>query len=257
MTGRWMALAAVMVGSASPLLGQVGGHEPIEVPLRVVDGRLMVTVDGADGVEYDFVLGLGMTFITETAATRMGDGISSLTIGGAPVDTEQAITVPDAELAGDEIRPAGLLGGETLRNFDVLIDAPNERLILKPIGRSVRWDGVSLSNPVALTLFHDVLARVDVQVEGKVFGALLDLASPDLTVNEPVSVATGLSGDRVESFRMGYSGWSDLPFEVTDSEIFQGWDPEGNGFVIVGASVAYDCAIAISWAHAELRTCLR
>ena len=45
--------------------------------------------------------------------------------------------------------------------------------------------------------------------------------------------------------------------EVTDSPIFQGWDPQGDGFVIVGASVAYDCAIAISWAHAELRTCIR
>lgn len=255
--GKCMAIVAVIVGSASPLLGQVPRNEPIEVPLRVVDGRLMVTVDGQDGAEYDFVLGLGMTFITETAAARMGDGASSLTLGGVPVDTEQATTVPDAELAGEETQPAGVLGGLTLNKFDVLIDAPNERLILKPIGRSVRWEGVSLSNPVGLMLFHDVLARVDVEVDGYVFGALLDLASADLAVNEPVRAAANLSGHRVGSFRMGYSGWSDLPVDVTDSPIFQGWDPQGDGFVIVGASVAYDCAIAISWAHSELRTCIR
>lgn len=255
--GKWMAIAAVIAGSPSPSLGQVAGSAPVEVPLRVVEGRLMVTVDGPDGAQYDFVLGLGMTFITETAVASIGDGFFSLTLGGVPVDMEQAITVPDAQLAGDESRPAGLLGGETLNNFDVLIDAPNERLILKPIGRSVRWEGVSLSNPVALTLFHGVLARVDVDVDGKVFGGLLDLASPDLEINQPVKAATNLSGDRVGSFRMGYSGWSDLRVRVTESSIFQGWDPQGDGFVIVGASVAYDCALAISWAHSELRTCIR
>ena len=45
--------------------------------------------------------------------------------------------------------------------------------------------------------------------------------------------------------------------KVTESRMSQGWDPNGNGFVIVGAPIAYDCAIAISWAHAEFRTCAR
>jgi hypothetical protein len=34
----------------------------------------------------------------------------------------------------------------------------------------------------------------------------------------------------------------------------RGWDPDGKGFVIVGAPVAYDCTIAISFAHAEFPT---
>ncbi len=173
------------------------------------------------------------------------------------METEQAFTVPDEELAISGTVPAGVLGGMTLNKFDVLIDVPNQRLVLKPIGRSVRWDGVTLSNPVRLTLFHGVLARVDVEVGGQVFGGLLDLAAPHMAVNEPVRTATQFSGDRLDSFRMGYSGWPDLAVVVTDSPTFQGWDPEGRGFVIIGAPVAYECAIAISWAHAELRTCIQ
>ncbi len=187
----------------------------------------------------------------------MGEGISSLTLGGVPVEAEQAFTVPDEELAISGTVPAGVLGGMTLNKFDVLIDAPNQRLVLKPIGRSVSWDGVTLSRPVRLMLFHEVLARVDVEVGGKLFGGLLDLAAPHMAVNEPVRTASQFSGDRLDSFRMGYAGWPDLPVVVTDSPIFQGWDPNGKGFVIIGAPVAYECAIAISWAHAELRTCIR
>lgn len=251
----WLMMAAVLAVSVSPILGQVPGGEAIEVPLRVEDGLLRVTVDGPDGAKYDFVLGLGMTLITKSGAARMGEGISSLTLGGVPVETEQAVTVPDKGLAISGTVLAGVLGGMTLNKFDVLIDVPNQRLVLKPVGRSVRWDGVTLSNPVRLTLFHGVLARVDVEVGGQVFGGLLDLAAPHMEVNEPIRTATQFSGDRMDSFRMGYAGWTDLAVVVTDSPIFQGWDPQGKGFVIIGAPVAYDCAIAISWAHAELRTC--
>jgi len=243
--------------SGSPALSQTPGNDPIEVPLRVQDGRLMVTVDGPDGAEYDFVLGLGMTLITQGAAARMGKTIASLTLGGVPVETEQASTVPDdyPALAGTAI--AGVLGGLTLNKFDVLIDAPNERLVLKPVGRAVYWDGVSLTNPARMTVFHEVLARIDVEVGGAEYGGLLDLAAAHLEVNEPIRTAGGVEGDAAPSFRMGYSAWSDLPVKVTESPLFEGWDPNGNGFVIIGAPVAYDCAIAISWAHAEFRTCVR
>ena len=72
-----------------------------------------------------------------------------------------------------------------------------------------------------------------------------------------MKAAANQEGDRVEAFRMGYSGWSDLPIAVVDSPIFQGWDPEGKGFAVIGAAFAYDCALAVSWVHEELRTCLR
>jgi hypothetical protein len=121
----------------------------------------------------------------------------------------------------------------------------------------VRWDGVELTNPARIALFHDVLARVDVAIGGAQYGGLIDLAAPYLEVNEPLRSAGGVSEGVAGTFRMGYSGWSSLPAEVTESPLFQGWDPDGKGFVIIGAPVAYDCAIAISWLHAEFRTCVR
>lgn len=244
-------------GWVSPGLAQAAGADPIEIPLRVENGRMIVTVDGPSGRTYDFVVGLGMTLITESGVATVGDDMASLTLGGIPVETEQSQTVPDAYLSLGTTTPTGVLGGLTLNKFDVLFDVPGERLIVKPVGRSVRWDDISLSNPVGLTLFHDVLIRVDVEVGGKLFGGLLDLASPGLEINEPLHYAAGLESDRVDSFRMGYTGWPDLPFAVVDSPIFQGWDPDGKGFVVIGAAVVADCPIAISWAHQEMRTCLR
>jgi len=29
------------------------------------------------------------------------------------------------------------------------------------------------------------------------------------------------------------------------------------GFVIIGAPIVYDCALALSWAHQEMRMCVR
>ena len=201
-----------------------------------------------------FVLGLGMTLLTESGVERMGGEVASLTLAGIPVELDQAQTVPDALLAGPSGVPAGVLGGATLSAFDALIDVPTGRLVLKRAGRSVRWPDVSLSRPVPMAVFHGVLARVDVEVGEGVFGGLLDLSSPFMEVNQPLR--TSLTGDRIGRFRMGYGTWEDLLVRVTDSSTFRGWDPEERGFVIIGAPVAYECAIAISWVHAEMRTCL-
>jgi hypothetical protein len=231
--------------------GTGAGGAAIEVPLRVDGGRLVVTAQDDTGARYDFVVGLGPMLLTTSGAERIGDLSGRLTLGGAPIDTEQVQTVPDGYLAGTTA--VGVIGGETLNGFDLLIDVPGGRLVLKPIGRSVRWDGVALSSPVRLQVFHDVLLRADVDFGGQVVGGLLDLAQPHLEVNE--ALAPAVEADAVKTFRMGYHGWSDLPVRVTDSPTLRAWDRVGDGFVIVGAPVAYDCAIAISWVHAELRTC--
>ena len=235
-------------------LGQENGADPIEIPLRMEKGRLVVTVDAPNGESYEFGLALGMSFLGESFVAEVGAGVSALTLGGVPVETEQAQTVSDAYL-GEEMGLSGLVGGLTLNKYDILIDVPNGRLLLGPVGRRVRWDGVSLTNPTNLVIFHEVLMRTEVQIGGKVFGGLLDFQTPGLEVNEPVRVAAGFEGESVDSFRMGYSGWDELPVRVTENPIFGGWDGDGNGFVIIGAEVARNCAIAISWAHAELRTC--
>jgi hypothetical protein len=235
----------------------MGAADPVEIPLRMQDGRLVVSVDGPDGKEFTFVLGLGVSMLTESGAARIGDATSSLTLGGVPVHTEGIETVPDAELALNGNVPDGLVGGMTLNRFDALIDVPGKRLVLKPVGRSVRWEGVRLSGAVPIAVYHDVLARADVEVNGQLYGGLLDLVSPELVVNEGVRTGSKLEGDRIESFRMGYAGYTDVPVAVRDLPLFQGWDREGKGFVVIGAAITYDCALAISWAHQEIRTCVR
>ena len=48
-----------------------------------------------------------------------------------------------------------------------------------------------------------------------------------------------LEDGSTDSFRMGYAGWTSLPATVVESPIFQGWDPDGNGFVVIGAALLW------------------
>lgn len=247
------ALLAVSIAEAQ----RPAGTAPAEVPLRVEDGRLLVTLTTADGRKADFVLGLGMSVLTESGAARLGEARRTLSLGGIPVDLGDVETAPDGPLGGGAGRPVGVLAGSTLNRFDILIDVPGSRMLVKPAGRAVRWDGARLSRPVPVKVYHDALIAVDVEVAGTVFRGMLDLSAAPLQVNEGVRAKAGLSSNRIDSFRMGYTGWKSLPVEVTKSPTFRGWDPEGKGFVIVGASVTHDCALAVSWTHQEIRTCLR
>jgi len=247
------AVAAVTLTMTVPVAAQRSATGPIEIPLRVEDGRLLVTAESTDGRTFDFVLGVGMPLLTESGAARLEDAGESLTLGGIPVAVDGAQTVPDAYLSGSAA--VGVLGGATLNRFDVLIDAPNGRLLLKPAARAVRWDGVALSGPVRLQVFHDVLLRADVEFGGTLVGGLIDLARPEHQVGDALSPA--VQDGAVGTFRVGYGSWSDAPAVIVDNRVFRGWDPEGTGFVFVGAALAHDCAIAISWYHAELRTCTR
>lgn len=251
-----MMVGAALVLSFQPLVGQRSGSDPIEVPLRMEQGRLIVSVDAPNGESYDFGLVLGMSFLEEGFAKAMGEAVGGLTLAGAPVDMEHAQSVP-ASYVGEELGLSGLVGGATLNRFDVLIDVPNGRLVLKPLARSVRWPDENLTSPSSVRILHEVFLATEVQIGGEVFRAVMDFAAAGMQVNEAVRTKSGYEGNTVDSFRLGYSGWSDLPIAVTDSPMFGGWDPNGDGFVIIGAELARDCVIAISWAHSEIRTCRR
>lgn len=242
---------ALGLGLGSPLGGQENPDGSVTVPLEVEAGRLVVTAVDGTGAEYRLVVGLTMSLITESASVRLGKAPGSLTLGEIPVGPPGDVqTVPDDYVGGFD----GILGGTALNGHDVLIDAPGGRLVLKPVGRRVRWSDVSLSNPVRLQVFHEVLLRADVDFGGHLVGGLIDLASPEFVVNEPLAGA--VVDGRVSRFRVGYGSWSDVAARVEDNQTLRGWDRNNEGFVIVGAPLAYDCVLAISWAHAELRTCL-
>lgn len=229
-----------------------------EAPLTVRDGRMFVTAVGDNGQEYEFVLGLASGLTAQTAATRM-EGVQ-LTLGGQPISTLTNQVVPDSYLEARGLGgTAGILGGDALKNYDILLDAPGGRILLKPAARTVRWPGHSLSNPVNVTVMHEYLIRADVQVGEAVFGALLDLSPATFLVDAVVLSRSGESQGIVDSFRMGYSGWPSVQLELSDDPTLRGWggDGTGEGFMLLAAPLAFDCKIAVSWRHSEIRTCLR
>jgi len=254
---KMMALAILLAATASPLVAQTLGDGMIEIPLRVDGGRLLVPVRAPDGTLFEFFLSTGnATTLTESLVARLGDQ-PGLTLGDTSVPVEGAQTVPDEQLMADGRAFDGILGSSTLNQFDVLVDVPGERLVLKPIGPAVTWEGMTLSEPTRVRVFHGLLMELDVELNGTAYRAMLDLGTTSLVVNEPLGAAEDLGEEGVATFRLGDEAATELPVRVRDLEIFKRWDPNNEGFIIVGAPVALDCAISLSWVHREIRTCVR
>ncbi len=246
-------LAAVM---AAPAAAQSLGPKIVEIPLRVHGGRMIVPVEAPDGTQLDFILSTYMTLLSETGAKRIA-GQTELSLGGVPFSTEDAQTVSDANLTVAGNIFDGVVGSQTLNQFDVLFDAPGGRLVLKPIGRSVEWEGMMMSDPVPLRIYHGLVVGLDVQLNGRKYGAMLDVGMGSLAVNERVRTEASIEGGRVNTLQVGGTTYSDLPVKVLDDAAFGQWTPNGEGFVYVGAPIAVDCAIPVSYVHQELRTCVR
>ena len=59
-------------------------------------------------------------------------------------------------------------------------------------------------------------------------------------------------------FRLGYTAYPARRTQVLPLQIFERWgDGGGEGFVLVGAEIARDCLLAVSYVHQEIRTCVR
>ncbi len=260
----WWVVGVVAGAGASPrgTQGQeattLSSGDVIEIALTVEGGRLSVPVVGRDGTEYLFALTTGnpMTILAQSTADHVG-GAGGLTMGGIPLATEGSVTLPDAQLESDGIPLAGMVGGSTLSAYDVLVDVPNGRLLLKTPGRAVAWEGVALSEPARLQIYHGVVIGLQVQLDGTDYRATLDLGTPSLIVNTPAGAQLGIEGEGMRTLTLGATTMDDMPVGVRDLEAFERWDPAGTGFALIGAPIAYDCAISISWLHSELRTCTR
>ena len=258
--GRWngSGLVAILVGltAATPSSAQHTG-QPIEVPLEVVGGRLVVPVVAPDGTELSFTVSTAnpITILTTAGEARIG-GQSALDMGGVSVSLGGARTIPDASLTADGRTLDGMIGANTLNQFDALVDVPGGRLLLQPPSGSVKWDGYALSDPVRMLVYHGVALGIQVELNDTPYSGTLDLGTPIIAVNQPVADAIDLSGE-VGTLALGATAQDGLTVRAIENDLFGRWDPNGNGFVIVGAPVAYDCAIAISWVHQELRTCVR
>jgi hypothetical protein len=250
------AVILAAAGLSSAAMAQV--TETIVVPLEVHGGRLVVPARTADGTELAFVVstGSGVTVLSESTAALLG-AQPELSLGGTPVAMEGRRTLPDEGLVTEGRAMAGMIGSNTLNRFDVLVDVPGGRLALKPVGRSVSWEGVTLSEPVRLRVFHGVILGLDVEVNGKEYPALLDLGTPTLVVNERVMKESAVQGGKVRAFRVGDTTLPGLPVRHEELDAFRMMSRNGEGVVLVGAPLAHECAVSLSWVHRELRTCVR
>ena len=256
MAGAMLMAAAASSAAASSAAAQTSGAVPTEVELHVHRGRLFVPVEAEDGTVMEFLLGTGWsTGLTESTATRLGDH-AELSLGGIAIPPDDLSTYPDSMLTIDGTTLPGVVGPNTLNRFDVLIDVPGGRLVLKPIGRSVEWEGMTLSNPIDLRIMHGVEVWLSVDVAGREYQAILDLGTPRVVANKRVQAETGLDDDALTTLRLGDTSLSDVPVFIRELDL-GGFTLGGGGFVIVGAPIAYDCAVSLSWAHQEMRMCVR
>jgi len=253
----WVA-ALLLAFAAPPALAQRSGGEPVVVPLRVHAGQFLVSVRGADGAEFEFVLSTGnaTTVLSESAAARLA-GQTELMMGAVKVPLTGRATVPDKDLTVEGQAHDGMVGSNTLNQYDILIDVPGKRLVLKPVGRAVSWEGMTLSEPVKLRVFHGVVLGFDVTLNGETFGAILDVGTSTLVINQAAATKANISAEDVAALRVGNTTLSDLPVRVVALPLFERADPDGAGYVLVGAPLARDCAISLSWVHQEIRTCVR
>ena len=60
-----------LVAAGSPTGVRAQGAEPIEIPLRVEDGRLIVPVEASDGAQLQFIVGTSYTVLSESGAARL------------------------------------------------------------------------------------------------------------------------------------------------------------------------------------------
>jgi hypothetical protein len=134
---------------------------------------------------------------------------------------------------------------------------PNGRLVLQPVARTVEWEGVRLSDPIALRVYHGVVIGLDVALDGQPYQAMLDLGTESMIVSSPVGVGLGIDDDGSATMAVGETMRLPIEVQVRDLPFMERFDPDGKGFVLVGAPIAYDCAVSISWIHREMRVCVQ
>jgi len=249
-------LALLALQTEPPAVPGSRMQEAVEIPLRLEAGRMVIPARAADGTELAFLVSTGsaVTVLSASGAAKIGG--QAVTIGGLPVNMDNAQTLDDADLTVKGRVMDGLVSNNTLNAFDILFDVPGGRLVLKPFGRSVAWPGMTLSDPVTLRIYHGVVAALDVEIDGTPYPAMLELGAPALLVNEAVLRENRIT-EGTAALGLGSTVFENLPIEGSDHPSIPRFSPNGDGFVIVGAPPAWACAISLSWVHRELRTCVR
>jgi hypothetical protein len=253
-SNTWRATLGALAAVAH--LPMAAAAQIVEVPLEVRGGRMVVTAHRADGTELHFLVttGSSVTVLSESGASKIGN--AEVQLGGIPVVMQGRQNVPDAALTVDGMVMDGIVSNNTLNRFDVLFDAPRGRLLIQPAsGQPAGWPGVALSEPVRLRVYHGVVLGVDVEIDGKPYPGMLDLGAPTLLANAAVLEETGIT-DGAADLMLGGRVFGDVAIQESDHPVIESFSPNGDGFVVVGTPPALGCALAVSWVHRELRTCV-
>lgn len=230
----------------------------MEVRLRVRDGHLIVPVTAPDGSELEFGIATSSppTGIAEELAARLGEA-AALTLGGLPLPPEREHWTAAQLPAPGGARLDGVLGAAFLSDYEILIDPPGGRMQLRSVGPETAWPGVDLADPVAIQILHGAVVSLTAEVNGTGFFTLLDLASTSNVFSPAVGDKLALADEGEAEVGIGTRVLPGQPYRVRDLDLFRRFDPNGNGFVILGAPIVESCAMAVSWARRELRTCAR
>ena len=73
--------------------------------------------------------------------------------------------------------------------------------------------------------------------------------------NQGLADAEGLESGGGVGLRFAGVDFPDHPVEIRELDIFQRWSPDGSPFLLIGIPLVENCAVSISWAHQEIRTC--
>ena len=259
------AFAALTIAAAAPRsawspIGAAAAYaQPTatEVPLSVAGGWLIVPVQTADGRSLRFALHTAIaTSLIKASVAGDDPAALGLTLAGSSDPFVDMAVYDDDAFERDGTRIDGFLGLQLLGDVDVLIDAPNDRMLLKPIGRRVEWPGVDLAEPSRMRIYHGVALRTEIEVEGQPFSATINLAAAVNTATDGVAHKTGVAVGSPATVRIGSANHT-MALEFGSTPILDRWDPDGAGFVAFGAALAVECAVSISYVHQELRTCVR
>jgi predicted aspartyl protease len=293
-------LSVTLAGALVPGVAAQSPYEVHEVPLRAEGGWLVVPVVTPTGDTLSFIVdtAAGVTVLGASGAEAMAaepSGKATVTGASGPMEvkivrapelavgdlsiraTERVVIDDDAITSDDRIVFHGILGIDFLRSFDVLIDAPGGRMLLRqPGGEGSDWPGLALDEPVKISFVMGSFIRIDVEVNGLPVRSILDTGARDIVLNRAAANAVsvrrtsepapiphrGIGAEEVigynalvKTLTFGQVLRPDVEVTVADLPVFGLFGAEQ--VVLLGSPLFRECALAISYRQAEHRTCLR
>jgi predicted aspartyl protease len=264
--GNWLVVPVEVRGDTLRFLLDTGANRGA-VSRRVADRlRLRRTatalVTGASGLARVPVVEAGWIRLEDA---RMGD--------------PQKFVLEDGILTDSEGRTFdGIIGADLLPQYDVLIDVPSETLRLYKAGSTAGIAGPVVGPELALPLerIRRGLIGLEVGVNGRPVGAILDTGSPVLLLNKLAASRAGAAatsapvsetvrgvgsakiltfGTTIGSIQLGASELTDFVAEIADLPVFGRLGFGNEPAMLLGTPVVLACPLLISYRDRTLRFC--